>query len=350
MMTDLLELIKTMRLVGPRRLLRLRRAHRLAWRGLLNGYYGTRALQALFNVGLLDSMKEQGSIDVRRFAATKDLDPDLLRSLCDALFALGLLEKDNDGYWLTADGRVLAEVGRGWFDGVYGYEDVVHSLEPLLRKEAAYGREISRRPDFVARGSGAVEAWLYFPLAADYIVRHGHRKALDLGCGEGTFLRYLCRNHPQVSGCGIDLAAEAIAEGHTKLDAYNLQQRIGLMTGDVTKLDAAPDAAKDADVATTFFVLHELLGSGADVVISFLTSFRRLFPGVPLLVFEADRPTPEDMRKRPGMAVAYYLQHDLSRQRPVAKEDWLPMFELAGFARIEQRNFSFARSVMFTLR
>ncbi|MPZ19318.1 MAG: methyltransferase domain-containing protein [Luteitalea sp.] len=349
-MTDLLELVKTMRLVGLRRMLRLRRAQRLAWGGLLNGFYGTRALQTLFNVGLLDAMQEQGSIDVRRFAETKELDPHLLRSLCDAMFALGLFEKETDGYWLTADGRLLAEVGRGWFDAVYGYEGVVHSLEPLLRKKAAYGRDIWRRPDFVARGSGAAEAWLYFPLAVDYIVRHGHRKALDLGCGEGTFLRYLCARHPQIKGCGIDLAAEAIAEGHTKLDSYNLGQRVGLMTGDMTKLDAAPDVARDADVATTFFVLHELLAAGADVVIGFLTSFRRLFPGVPLLVFELDRPTPEDMRKRPGMAVAYYLQHDLSQQKPVAKEAWLPMFELAGFAHIEQRNLSFARSVMFTLQ
>lgn len=349
-MTDLLELAKTMRLVGLRRMLELRRAQRLAWGGLLNGFYGTRALQALFNVGLLDAMQEQGCIDVRRFASTNSLDPDLLRSLCDALFALGLLEKDDDAFWLTADGRLLAEVGRGWFDAVYGYERVVHSLEPLLRKEVAYGRDISRRPDFVARGSGAAEAWLYFPLAADYIVRHGHRKALDLGCGEGTFLRYLCARYPQISGCGIDLAAEAIAEGHAVLDGDDLGQRIGLMTGDMTKLDAAPEAAKDADVATTFFVLHELLAAGAEAVVGFLTSFRRLFPGVPLLVFELDRPTPEAMRKRPGMAVAYYLQHDLSRQKPVAKEEWLPMFELAGFARIEQRNLSFARSVMFTLR
>ncbi|MPY88878.1 MAG: methyltransferase domain-containing protein [Luteitalea sp.] len=348
-MTDLLELVRTMRVVGLRRMLKLRRAQQLAWPGLLNGFYATRALQALFNVGLLDTMRAQGSIDVSEFAAGRDLDPAILRALCDALFALSLLEKDIDRYWLSADGRLLVDVGRGWFDAVYGYEGVVHSLEPLLRRESIYGRDISRRPDFVARGSGAAEAWLYFPLAVDYIIRHGCRKALDLGCGEGTFLRYLCASHPEISGCGIDVATEAIAEGRAKLEATDLNGRVGLMKGDMTRLGAVPQITRDADVATTFFVLHELLAAGSDVVVNFLSSFRRLFPGVPLLVFELDRPTPEDMRRRPGMAVAYYLQHDLSRQLPMAKEAWPPMFEVAGFASIEQRNLSFARSVMFTL-
>ena len=31
--------------------------------------------------------------------------------------------------------RLLVEVGRGWFDGAYGYEGVFHELEALLRRQ-----------------------------------------------------------------------------------------------------------------------------------------------------------------------------------------------------------------------
>ena len=50
------------------------------------------------------------------------------------------------------------------------------------------------------------------------------------------------------------------------------------------------------------------------------------------------------------MAIPYYLQHDLSHQKPIAKEAWGAIFESAGFAKVEQRNLAFARSVIFTLQ
>jgi len=47
-----------------------------------------------------------------------------------------------------------------------------------------------------------------------------------------------------------------------------------------------------------------------------------IFPGVPLIVFEVVRPTPEEIRKRPGMGVYYFLYHDLTHQKPVSREEW----------------------------
>ena len=96
-------------------------------------------------------------------------------------------------------------------------------------------------------------------------------------------------------------------------------------------------------------MLHELLYFGQNCVVDFLKGYRRLFPKNPLMVFEVDRPTPEQMRKRPGMAIPYFLQHDLSHQKPIAKDDWLPIFAAAGFTVKERRDMDFARSVCFTI-
>jgi hypothetical protein len=65
--------------------------------------------------------------------------------------------------------------------------------------------------------------------------------------------------------------------------------------------------------------------------------------------FEVDRPTPDQMRHRRGMAVAYYLHHDLSHQKPIRKEDWPPLFAAAGFSVKQRRDLGFARSVCFEL-
>lgn len=344
------ELLRTARVVGLGPMLRLFRAHRLGWTSTIRGFYTTRMMQALFNVGFFDEMQQKGSVRVGSFAASYDLDAEILQSLCDSLLALRILKREGLDYSLDSKGRVLAEVARGWFDGVYGYEEIYHSLEAMLRKEKAYGREVQRRPDFVAKGSGEMEKRIYFPLAIDVINRGDYRKVLDLGCGDGTFLMELCRSNPEVTGYGIDIAPEAIADGREITRAAGLEGRIHLFVEDVGKVGEIPEELRGMDVATTFFVLHEILFSGADPVIQLLQGYRRVFPDVPLMVFEVIRPTPDDMRKRPGMAVEYLLQHDLSHQKLVTREEWRELFRAAGFTSIEERYLGFARTSIFTLR
>ena len=346
----MLELVRTTRIVGWRRLLELRRAQRRVWPTIINGFVMTRAVQALLNVGFFDALERRGSIEPKEFAVEAGLDEDVLSSLCDALYASRILDRNGHGYRLNPDGRSLVTTGRGWFEGVYGYEPVYHSLEQLLRKEAVYGVDVTRLPDHIARGSAAAEALLYFPLAIDMVRQAGYRHLLDLGCGEGTFLRDLCRALPGVRASGLDLSPVAVSAGQQRNRAAGLDGRIHMLVQDVSTLTEAPPELRDVDVATIFFVLHELLYGGEARVISFLRQFRTAFPGVPLIAFEADRPSVEAMRRRPGMAIPYFLQHDLSHQRAVSREAWRPILEKAGFSGIEERNLGFARSTIFVLR
>jgi ubiquinone/menaquinone biosynthesis C-methylase UbiE len=316
---------------------------------IISGYYTTRTMQALFNVGFFDAMRQEGSVDVQSFADSRDLDVGVLQSLCDSLYALRILKRDGSGYCLDSKGEILVQVARGWFEGVYGYESVFHSLEALLTRDRMYGRDVHRRPDCVARGSGEMENWLYFPLAIDIIARNRYKNVLDLGCGEATFLRSLCAS-TDVTCYGIDMAPEAIAEGMEKVRQAGLADRIQLAVADITKLEKAPDHWPGIDIATCFFVLHEILFAGPEHIVAFLSSFRTLFPGIPLIVFEVTRATPQEMRSRPGMAIHYTLQHDLTHQKLIALEDWRELFRMAGFGSIEERYLGFARSVIFTLR
>ena len=346
----MIELLKTIRVVGLRHTLMLYRAYRWGWMDTISGFFTTRTLQALFNVGFFDEMQAKGAVNIESFAVAKNLDFSILKSLCDSLFSLSILKKEGVEYWLDSKGQILVKVARGWFDGVYGYEVVFHSLEALLKKEKEYGKEVKRRPDYVARGSGEMEKWIYFPLAIDSITKNGFKSVLDLGCGDGTFLRVLCERNHAVRGYGIDIAPEAIAEGRERTQQAGLQERLRLFVEDISALEKAPEPLQGIEVATIFFVLHELLFAGTGPVIAFLQSFRRVFTGVPLLVFEVIRPTPEEMRQRPGMAIQYVLQHDISHQKLVGSQEWHDIFRTAGFSSIEERQLKFVRTAIFTLR
>ena len=343
------ELLKTIRALGWSQAWDLYRGYRLGWVGILSGYFTTRTLQTLFNVGLFDEIKARGSVDVDAFAAEKNLDREILRSLCDSLYSLSILKKQGSRYSLEEKGRLLNDVARGWFEGVYGYEGIFHELEALLRKEKEFGRDLTRRGDFVARGSGEMEKWIFFPMVAEVVKRNHFRKVLDLGCGEGTFLRSLCQSDPDVRAYGVDLAPDAIAEGMERAKAAGLQDRVQLFVEDISKLEKLRSRVAEIDMATVFFVLHEVLFRGADATVELLRSFRNAYPGVPLVVFEVVRPSAEEMRRRPGMAIQYVLQHDLTHQKLVGLEEWKELFRKAGFSRIDQRHLRFTRTAMFTV-
>ncbi len=194
------ELVNTIRVIGFRKMLTMVRGYRLGWMEILTGFYTTRTLQALFNVGFFDELEAKGKLRLEDFAREKGLDSEILVALCDTLYALKILNREGDEYFLDAKGRILSETARGWFVGTYGYESVFHNLEALLRKEKEYGKDVRRLSEPIARGSAEMEALLYFPLAIDIIARNKHKKVLDLGCGEGTFLRALCTRIPAVEG------------------------------------------------------------------------------------------------------------------------------------------------------
>ncbi len=342
-------LIRAARAVGMGRLWTLHRAYRIGWHGMIQGYFTTRTLQVLFRCGFLDEVLNSGPVSPQVYAAARGFDVGILAALCSSLDALGLLERVDAGYLLTPKGRLIVEVGRGWFEGIHGYRDVYHNLEALLRKRKVYGQDVFRRTDEVSCGTGRISSWLFYPLVVDILRRSGYVQLLDLGCGDSSWLLYLCENS-SLDGCGIDISEEALASARERVHGTGMADRVELHQGDMTKLDAVADRLPAFDVATAIFVLHELLHEGEQAVIAFLEDFQRLFPGVPLVVFEVILPTLEQVRKKPGMAAQYRLQHTLTHQRLVDREVWRDLFDRAGFRGIEEQHLRFARATMFTLR
>jgi SAM-dependent methyltransferase len=343
------ETVKALRRFGLPYLRGLRSSYQMAWDGMFEGYMATTALHALFNVGLLEEMERTTSVDIGAFASERGLDIAVLKPLCEALHSSAIFERRGDTYRLEAAHARMLKTMTGWVELSWGYAEVFNSLEPMLRGEKVYGRDFYRRPGAVAQGSGRVENHLYFPMVSDMIREKGYTRVLDLGCGDGTFLRRLCESNSRAQCVGIDLAEPAIEDGRKKVIAAGLENRIDLRVADISNFAEPSGALKDLQVATIFFVLHELLYFGEEVALKFLHNFRRLFPKVPLIVFEVVRPTSKEMRRHKGMAIYYFLYHDLSQQKPVDRRAWKELFRAAGFDSIHERFLPFVRCSIFTL-
>ena len=347
--TGIWELISV---IGWRSLLRMRRALNSGWEGLIAPHVTTHVLQALLHVGLFDAL-EHGPVDVIEFAQQRNLDGRLLLALCDDLYARKLFRKNGTCFSIDADGKFLLETPliRGWLELVYGYECVLSRIEGLLRREIVYGKDIHRDGKYVAFGSGLASAGFYFPLVLDMVRRAGYQKVLDIGCGDGTFLRYLCEQAPELQGVGVDLSPEAVAFGNEQLKSCGLDQRIRLYVGDALEINALEPQLRGVDCAVTFFVLHELCDNRENPLLGrFLTAFRETLPGVPMHVIETIRPDAAELRRRAGPAVEYFLLHDLSGQHPLNQEEWKTAFSRAGYTSIQERHLGFARSSIYSVR
>ena len=136
------------------------------------------------------------------------------------------------------------------------------------------------------------------------------------------------------------------------LRAYPLSQLLIALALDSLEAEgkSVADIWNRIYAVTAFFVFHEFLFDNGDRVVGFLRNFRELFPGVPLILFEAIRPTFSKMRRRPSaLAIQYFLLHDLSMQNPVSREEWKALFSQAGFSSISERYLGFARTAIYTL-
>lgn len=344
----MLELIKAIRILGLGPLLRMGRAHRYVWGSVLTGFYSTRVIQVLHNVGVFDEMERKGKVNPAEFARANSLDGTLLQVLFTYMDGAGIFKKNGSSYTLDRKGALIRH-GYGWFEATYGYRDIYYNLEEMLKKEKEYGSEIRRDPVLIASGSGKMEQSVYYPLVIDMLVKNGRKHVLDLGCGECTFLRDLCKADPSARAYGLDLSPEAISLAGERIEQAGLKDRILVECRDITKMNKAPEGWTRIDGATCFFVLHEILYGGRKRVIEFLQGYQRIFPGAPLLVVEVIRGSLEQTRKSRGMGAPYYLQHDLTHQRLETREGWRTLFREAGFTTIKERYLKFAKSSIFTL-
>lgn len=346
-MSGILDIVKS---VGLKNLISQGRSRRTVWEALIGPHVVLRCAQTALHVGLLDAMKS-GAVDVLEFAERQDLDGRLLVGICELLTARGVLKQEGRStFKLGKLGRRIAEadMARGWCELAYGYERVLYHMEDLVTKKTYYGNGVSRNGLHVAIGSGLTSQAFFFPIVIEIIRRRGYKHVVDLGCGDGTFLRVLASKIPGIRGSGIDLSPDAVDEGNERMREQGLADRLRLYAGNLVDLEAHPEAINGADTATSFFVLHELSKrDDHQETIEFLGRFRSVLPGKDLIIVEPDRPSVSEMTKRPGPAIEYYLFHDLSGQRTLPRRTWKALLTRAGFEQVVEERIRLARTSIF---
>ncbi len=180
---------------------------------LVAGFTYSQVLFACVKLDLI-AMIGQGELSAAAIAGNIGWPPDRARLLLDAAAALDLLERDGDTYALGWHGAAL--LAQPWIGRFIAHHDLFYAdLEDpvaLLRGDAPPGRlENFWRYDTSAREQEAYTALMAASQAAvsreilrAYDFRQ-HRMLLDVGGGDGSFLRAVAAQNPTLSLALFDL-------------------------------------------------------------------------------------------------------------------------------------------------
>ena len=302
----------------------------------VRGYYETKALLAMWRMGLL---RRAGSGEPLKLAelVADGYDEEPLVALLNYLTVRGYLRKDDTVYTLTARGAALVPYF-GYLGTMVGaYEPVLAEVENLVAGRKVFGRDVHRSVPDLATGLTSLEDNLMtrFPeLLRDRTVT----KVMDLGCGSGRMLSRVVRSRPGLTGVGVDASAEICAVATETVAADGLADRVAIEVGDAGQVSRLPaDARSGVDLVMIMFVLHELLRQrGRDGVLTCLRDIAGVLgPDGTLLAVEvesAGEPTcNDDLLFTPE----YEFTHVLTHQRLATRAEWTALAEEAGL-RVER--------------
>jgi SAM-dependent methyltransferase len=329
-LSDLVRLIATVGLSG---LLTIRKVHRdmiFYARGFMTSYVMIMFLKN----GILADIENQKGIDPQIYSKNKGFDSDVFQAICDYLYSLRILDRDGRKLILGKKGKRLSHLSVGLFDLLYAYSPIFNNLEALLKKQEVYGIRILRHADYVAKGSTAITRYLPFPAAKRLLHKHGYQSLLDLGCGDGAFLFYVCTDGR--TGLGIDLAEQAIASARRRALETGQSERLKFEIADIFHLEEiGSKVLHPVQVVSLMFVLHEFLYAGDDS---------------DLLVCELNECTPEYLRQRSTAICEHHLYHRLSHQGFATTDQWLRIFSESDYEVKDTVFYEFAEQAYFLLR
>ena len=253
---------------------------------LLTGYQGSAVVAAACRSGVADEIARQPR-QPAVVAAACGTDPRATRALLGALAALGLADRRDDGYLLSADGAVLAS-------------DHPETVALIVEKEWYFYRVWQGLPESVRDGHARIPPWrerlerdparsfAFLRALDDLAARFGGElpglagldrpgRLLDVGGGAGSHAARLARALPGLEATVLDLAPvePVLRERHPEL---------AFVAGDLDQPRFGRPAGERWDAVLVANVLHDHPAPRCERIVREAAGL--LAPGGTLLVYE----------------------------------------------------------------
>lgn len=256
---------------------------------------GAAALQVAYPGvarGLFDRLWE-AALDSGALADQAGLDAGYCAAWCDAAYAFGYLDEIDGRFSLTPLGRAFARrEPDSLFPAAVGAVLGAHMAERAAHYSASGerpGEQVLAERETLLPLFGPMLEQNFGPLFEREILaqvpvfaeldRQGG-VAVDLGCGNGWYLRRLARHYPRLRGIGLDGFRENIEQAGRLAAAEGLAERLDFREGDLRQFNVA----EPVDLIAMNRALHHVWEAGRDEVFRILRDHLR--PGGAAVIWE----------------------------------------------------------------
>jgi SAM-dependent methyltransferase len=299
---------------------------------IFNSAVAASAIGAAWEIGILDVLHRDGTLNVPDFAAERQLDVPSTAALVRALASVDVVETSG-GDVVPADHFAEVYRTRSFFHWLTrGSGELFRRMPELMPVAARTGRYYERDSAAIAHSCREINTFCYDPWFWEVVDRIEEAPAVvaDLGCGGGDRLRQLLGRFPDARAVGIDIAEPALAEAAAATAEAGLSDRITLVADDVLTMAARPEFA-EVELLTCFMMGHDFWPR--QQCVQTLRRLRELFPRVgTFLLGDATRTTGVDPRDLPVFTLGFEVAHDLMGVVLPTVADWESVFEEGGWA------------------
>jgi hypothetical protein len=253
----------------------------------LSGWQAARVLMSANRLDFFTAIGE-GALTAEEVAAKCNTQPRPTRTLLNACVALGFLEKRDELYSNTPEGKVLLIRGKptSIADGI-AHQDDLWSAWGKLHEAVKTNRAASERWSLIeepqvhrnfimAMHDGAVVG---APLVADTLDLSDKKQLFDAGGGPGTYSIFLVKKYPGLKAIVFDLP-QTIEITKEIIAKYGVNNRITTQAGNYFK----DDFGHGNDVVLLSAILHSMSPERSKILLK--KAFDSLIPGGLVVVRE----------------------------------------------------------------
>lgn len=293
----------------------------------LAGFTACSLFAALDMAGLLPSLAADG-VSGERFDELERDEAQLLRAALDYLRQRGLVIEEGGAYRLSEHGRAVGEdIGYlTWLVG--GYGEPLNRVAEFVAEGKRYGVDCVRNVHWLANGTAKLAGKDVVPHVLELLEQVEFGSVLDIGCGNGRFLLRVCEQFG-VRGVGLDISPDAVAEARKVAATAAAGDRVEFTLGRAEALEEIT-VLGETDLVVTFFLLHEILASGRDVLVEWFGDLSARLPAHAHLLAGEVQPPVADGSQQP-FTPEFTFVHALMRQRLFSAEEWRSALEDGGF-------------------
>lgn len=268
--------------------------------------------------GLFSTLHRLHAATAAELAQATGLDAGYLQRWCDAAFAFSWLDRDGEAYKLSEDGDSMRpERSDSRMAAAVGTVLSAHMAERaagLMRTGERPGEKVLAERETILPWFGAMLEHNFrttfeskivpaIPLFAEMNARQG--LAVDLGCGNGWYLRALLGKCAQLRGLGLDGFAENVRQASELAASEGLGDRLQFAQGDIHQFQLP----ERADLIAMNRALHHVWEERGELFARLQAELR---PGGALVIWEPAWPEDTSLLREPayrGMAFQNLTEH-----------------------------------------